>query len=301
MGRVLAAILLLIAALHVLQAPELVANPLLGEDKGTPHETRAGLAAPALLQPVWRAAAAFQRESQRLIGEHLARIRAGGMGTPLLVAMLLGFAYGVLHSLGPGHGKAVVASYFLARDARPWRALATGLQIALVHVGSAVLIVLAADFLLTTSFGVPGEVRAVRLVSHGLVLAVGLWMAARVAWRLWRGPAAPGTGGHIGCGHAHGGETGLIALGVGLVPCTGSLLVLLIAMANGILAAGLLIVAAIALGMVVTMAAIGLGSVLARRYVAARVETGSGKGALVIEGGGALIVSAVGLLLLMTA
>lgn len=291
----------LVVALQVLGAAEAAANPLLRGDGEPPPPSGSSFSVPAFLQPVWSAASAFQRESQRLIAEHLDRIRDHGMGAPLLVAMLMGLAYGVLHSLGPGHGKAVVASYFLAREARPWRGIVTALQIALVHVGSAVVIVMAADLLLTSSFGSPAEIRAVRLFSHGLVLAVGLWMAVRVALRLWQGPLAPGVERHRGCGHAHHGETGLLALGVGLVPCTGSLLVLLIAMAHGILAAGLLIVAAIALGMAATMAAIGLAGVLARRHIASRLETGSGPGALVIEGGGALIVSSVGLMLLLTA
>jgi ABC-type nickel/cobalt efflux system permease component RcnA len=132
-------------------------------------------------------------------------------------------------------------------------------------------------------------------------VAVGLWLLARVGWRLRQALVAPGIRRHVGCGHAHGGETGVLALGVGLVPCTGSLLVLLIAMANGILTAGLLIVLAIALGMAATMAGIGFASVLARRHVAARLERGSGMGSLAIEGGGALIVSAVGLIMLMNA
>jgi ABC-type nickel/cobalt efflux system permease component RcnA len=299
--RVLVAMLLLLAALPIVCPRELGANPLLAEDRRAPEPAGSSLVAPAFLQPVFRATAEFQRESQRLIGEHLERIRTGGMGAPLLVAMLLGLAYGVLHSLGPGHGKAIVASYFLAREARPWRGVLTGLQVALVHVGSAVAIVLAADLLLTRTLGAPGEVRAVRLVSHGLVLAVGLWLLARVGWRLRQALVAPGIRRHVGCGHAHGGETGVLALGVGLVPCTGSLLVLLIAMANGILTAGLLIVLAIALGMAATMAGIGFASVLARRHVAARLERGSGMGSLAIEGGGALIVSAVGLIMLMNA
>lgn len=301
MHRGLISILLPVVLVLVLGAAEPIANPLLRDESGAPQAAGASFTAPGFLQPLWSAAAAFQRESQRLIGEHLDRIRADGMGVPLLVAMLMGLAYGVLHSLGPGHGKAVVASYFIARDARPWRGLVTGLQIALAHVGSAIVIVLAADLLLTSTLGVPAEIRAVRLLSHGLVLAVGLWMVARVAWRLWQRPAAGNVRRQVGCGHAHHSETGLLALGVGLVPCTGSLLVLLIAMANGILVAGLLIVATIAIGMALTIAAIGLASVLARRYVAVRMASGSGRGSLVIEGSGALIVSFMGLILLLTA
>lgn len=281
-------------------APGGIANPLLG-GAAQPDAPADSWSAARLLQPLSEAVATFQRDSQRLIVTHLDRIRDGGMGMPLIVAMLLGLAYGVLHSLGPGHGKTVVASYFLAREARPWRGVLAGFQIGIVHVASAIVIVLAADLLLTRTFGGPTESRIVRLASHAIVLGVGLWMLLRVAQRLWRRDARCVHDHHPACAHGHGCETSLLALGVGLVPCNGSLLVLLVALANGILAAGLLIVLAIALGMALTLAAIGVASALSRRYVAARVERPSSIGLLVVEGGGAMVVCAVGLMLLIMA
>ena len=55
------------------------------------------------------------------------------------------FLYGVLHTLGPGHGKVVVVSYFVSRDARLWRGVLMGVQIAVTHVLSAVALFWLAD------------------------------------------------------------------------------------------------------------------------------------------------------------
>ena len=60
------------------------------------------------------------------------------------------------------------------------------------------------------------------------------------------------------------------------MPCTGAILILTFAFANGILAGGLLMVGGIALGMALTLAGLGLVSMAARRQVAVRF-TGGGQ------------------------
>ena len=76
------------------------------------------------------------------------------------------------------------------------------------------------------------------------------------------------------------------------MPCTGAVLILLYAIANDILFAGVLLVVAIAAGMALTMGALGVLSIVARNAVAARVEgAGHGNGralAVVSDYGGAL-------------
>ena len=55
--------------------------------------------------------------------------------------LLLGFVYGVVHAIGPGHGKAVVTSYFLSQD-KKWRdGVIMGFEIGLSHVTSAIIFV----------------------------------------------------------------------------------------------------------------------------------------------------------------
>jgi len=256
--------------------------------------------------------AEFQRTANREIARHLKAIRDGqGSGT-LALGLLLAFLYGAVHAAGPGHGKLVVVGYFLSREARIGRGLAIGAQIAAMHVVSAVVVVGLADLLLRRTFGgAPAEVPAVRIASYGLILALGLVMLVRAVRRLLAGHAAPPaeqdhahTHRHApgcGCGaHARASEGGLLALAVGLVPCTGSLLILLWALANDMLATGLLLVAAIALGMAITMGGLGLASVWARRFVLDRIR--STRPALFVSGllelAGAALVTAVGGLLL---
>lgn len=240
----------------------------------------------------------FQREANRTIAQQMRAIRDGTTTGPLLAGLALAFLYGALHAAGPGHGKLVVVSYFLARHARVGRGLLMGAQIAVMHVLSAVVIVVFADFLLRRGLGgAPAETLEVRVASYALILLIGLAMLARGVRRARVASTHDRHDHACGCG-ARPGESGLLSLGVGLVPCTGSLLILLYSMANGILAAGIALVAMIALGMAVTMGALGLASVLARRLVAGRISGGAGRAALALDLAGAAAITLLGATLL---
>jgi nickel/cobalt transporter (NicO) family protein len=250
---------------------------------------------------IGRAMITFQRESNRLIAQHMRAVRDGESLTPVLIAAALAFLYGVVHALGPGHGKLVVVSYFLAREARIGRGLLMGLQIAVFHVISAMIVVALADFLLRRALGgPPAEVAEVRLASYGLILLIGALMLVQAVRRSRLRKAGQAVDDAC-CGHVHPGksgrEQGALSLGVGLVPCTGSMLILLYAMANDILLAGMVLVSAIAAGMAITMGALGLLSIVARQAVASRLEArggGSGVLAMVSDYGGALAITAIG-------
>jgi ABC-type nickel/cobalt efflux system permease component RcnA len=276
--------------------------------------------APAKVERAWgpvavigRALLTFQRETNRLIAQHMKAIRDGETSMPLMMGIALAFAYGVVHALGPGHGKLVVASYFLAREAQIGRGLLMGLQIAICHVVSAVVAVALADLLLRQAFGgTAAEVGGVRVASYGLIALIGLIMLAQAARhsRLRRAGVEVGAC----CGHGHGlaqvrdqghgsgggretAQQGALSIGVGLVPCTGSVLILLYALANDILYAGMILVAAIAAGMALTMGGLGILSVVARRVVVARVEAGRGGGgrfAAAMDYAGAFAITLIG-------
>jgi nickel/cobalt transporter (NicO) family protein len=303
-----AAVLLLLGVLAA--ALPVGANPMLGPK--TAEAPAPPVEAPAVagaLGTVARAALGFQREANRRIGLEMRAIRDGRTTGALLGAVLLALAYGALHALGPGHGKVVVMGYFLSREARIGRGLLMGGQIALAHTASAVVIVTFADLLLRRAFGgVPAEIPAVRAASYGLIVLIGGLMLVR-ALRAARGASASRPHEHrhgpsCGCGGAAAprGEGGLLSLGVGLVPCTGSVLILLYAFANDILWAGLVLVAAVAAGMAVTMGALGLASVAARRLLVARLAgRGGGARALaLVDVTGAALITGVGLFLLAT-
>lgn len=54
--------------------------------------------------------------------------------------LLVSFIYGLVHALGPGHGKMVIASYFLAKEAKVKEAFKAGFLTSVFHTLSALFI-----------------------------------------------------------------------------------------------------------------------------------------------------------------
>ena len=193
----------------------------------------------------------------------------------LLGGILAAFLYGVFHTLAVGHGKTVVVGYFLGNAARPIHGLIMAGWIALSHVLGAVVVAFAAHWLLRQMTMSPIEQNHwVRMVSFGAIALIGGWMLMGEVRRL-RGQGNGHACGHDhGHGHAHAHDGSwkrrLLAVAAGFVPCTGAILILTFAFANGILLSGLLMVGGIALGMAATLAGLGLVGMAAHRQVTAR-------------------------------
>lgn len=255
---------------------------------------------------------AIQRDVNRALNQRLVAIKRGEDAGALWAGILFAFLYGVFHALGPGHGKSVVIGYFLGRAARPSRGVAMAGWIALSHVVGAIVIVGLAHLILSRSLVSPtNEYFWLRIVSYAAILAIGLLMLRE--W--WRGGHAHDHHGHHH-DHDHACAVGemtwtekgrpleqrMLALAAGFVPCSGAILILLFAMANNLILAGIVMAVAIALGMGMTLAALGVFSIFLRRQVSLRLPQGGGwsRGLallgplfVILVGGGLLVLSAI--------
>ena len=92
-------------------------------------------------------------------------------------------------------------------------------------------------------------------------------------------------------------EQRLLAVAAGFIPCSGAILILIFAFTNGILVMGILMTLFIAIGMGLTLAALGIASVLAHHQVRLRFAGGNAMG-LVFSLLGPLLITAIGALLL---
>jgi nickel/cobalt exporter len=292
MALLLAALLLAVALL-VAPGTSLADDP---SPFGTATVASDQPAAGGLLQPIRHQIFAWQRDVNRALNARLVAIKRGEDAGALWAGIMFAFLYGVFHALGPGHGKSVVIGYFLGRAARPARGVAMAAWIALSHVVGAVVIVGLAHFFLSRALVSPtNEYLWLRLVSYGAILAIGLYML----WDWWRaGRGRHAHHHHHGHDHAHAHahahghscaagdlawaeqgrpmEQRALALVAGFVPCSGAILILLFAMANSLILAGIAMAAAIAFGMGMTLAMMGVCSILLRRQVSLRLPAGGG-------------------------
>ena len=258
----------------------------------------------------------FQRRANAEVSFHMNAIERGENLGAFLLALAVAFAYGAVHALGPGHGKFVVVSYFLGREARVMRGVVMAVQIAVVHVIAAIVIVWLADLVLRGGFGLGlSDVPGVRAASFLIIVGIGIYMlyqAVRASLRR----RADGTRGHEHGhhhghdhghghdhrhGHSHGGraEGGILALAAGMVPCPGAVLIMLYAVANDMIYPGSLLVAAMSLGIGSSICVLGVGAILARQAAMRVMERSGGGGTNALRHGmnyaGAALVTLVGL------
>lgn len=98
-------------------------------------------------------------------------------GGAALTLIGLSFAYGVFHAAGPGHGKAVVASYMLANEQALKRGLVISLLAALLQGLVAIALVSAARLIFNvTQAQMNASALLVEQMSFVGIIALGLWL-----------------------------------------------------------------------------------------------------------------------------
>lgn len=201
---------------------------------------------------------------QRRLSDAMAGARGGLDLAGAVAALGIGFGYGVLHALGPGHGKAVVSTYVLGSERRMRRAVGLAVASALLQgVVAVVLIVGAAELLGLTRRGSFDAAAWVERGSYVLVAALGLWIAGRALF----GKASPHDDcsvcapvGRLSSFSVSGGDlrdrrTWWAALGiVGIRPCSGALLVLVLGESLDLRWLAVAVVAAMSLGTALAVA-----------------------------------------------
>lgn len=74
----------------------------------------------------------WQQKINLTITDSFDRLDAGDSSMYLYI-LAVAFIYGLVHALGPGHGKMVIASYFLVRQAKVKEALKAGFLTSIIH------------------------------------------------------------------------------------------------------------------------------------------------------------------------
>jgi nickel/cobalt transporter (NicO) family protein len=222
---------------------------------------------------------AWLAERQRALNDAIAdafhRVETAGSDAALALILGLAFVYGMVHAVGPGHGKSVVASYFVAHRARWTSGILMGSAISLLQGLSATILVgLLAVILKSKQIEVLDRGTLVELVSYGLIVAVGVFMFWRAASGRSHGHDHDDDQGrqHDGHRHAMARLDRRLIVATGLTPCASAIIILLFALANDAFGLGAIAVAVLTVGMAVTISAIGVLTVLGRRALLAVID-----------------------------
>lgn len=206
----------------------------------------------------------------------------------------ISFLYGVFHAVGPGHGKAIISSYVLASGDTLRKGVVLSFVSAFAQAITAILLVGGAAWIFNlTSLALQETVKSFETLSFALVTALGVWLVWLKAIRPYlpgRQVAAHGAAGHVhvageeancdACGHVHVPSPAMLAepltparaasiiLAIGLRPCSGALIVLVFALSQGMILAGIASTFAMALGTGITVALLAFIAVGAKGLAA---------------------------------
>ncbi|MBF9197696.1 nickel/cobalt transporter [Microvirga terrestris] len=213
-------------------------------------------------------------------------------GAAFFPLLLVGFAYGIFHAAGPGHGKGVISAYLVADEKALRKGFLLSLAAALVQALVAIAIVSLVSLVLRATASTMNKLAMNVEVASFIAVAL---LGGVITWRkagkvlgimaLARNPYAPV---QEDCDHVHmpppdelsrltrWRDMAGVAIAAGIRPCAGALIVLVFALSQGLFAAGVAATFAMALGTALTTSAI---AALAVFFKAMALKLAGGRGA----------------------
>lgn len=237
-------------------------------------------------------------EEQKVLREKLtaaiSAMKSGDWGA-IWKFLLICLVYGMLHALGPGHGKSIVVGYFIARRGRWRQGVALGAGITVTHTMSAVLLllILYAIFKATVFNAFETGRIGIERASYALIMLTGVLLVVLgirdviksrkgsectaqidAAESAVAGSAsdADGAVAEPGSGNAlppvaRWREIIGVAAVTGIVPCPAVALIVLFCLLNSMVALSLLGALVICIGMTITNVAFGIVAVAFRKGI----------------------------------
>lgn len=223
----------------------------------------------------------YSRELTQLISS----LRHGSNGKTLWFLAGLSFVYGILHAVGPGHGKAIIAAFVMTQKSSYRSALGIAVAGGLLQGVSAIIwVACTIGIMQLLVHQAINAVEWAQVASFALTIGIGFYL-------LWRGVAvqhhehAHAHGEHCGCQHHHGVSAeaskgdlkahAMAAFAIGVRPCSGALLVLAVSALWHLWWVGIVMTMTLALGTVITVAALALLTIFGRNRLALALTDGA--------------------------
>ncbi|MDD2452057.1 MAG: high frequency lysogenization protein HflD [Sulfurovum sp.] len=229
----------------------------------------------------------WQYELNKLVSGSLKDLDSPEAMTAAFTVIGIAFVYGVIHAVGPGHGKSLVGLYFLREGGSYRQALKMGYLIAAVHALSALTLTMVIYYLIDTLFSKSfREFSGYSMIASAvLIILVGCYLVYE-SWS--HRNAKEETKLSNRSGYA-------VAFSAGIVPCPGVMTITLFALSMGHVALGVVSALVMSVGMGLTISLAGIASVAVQKK-GKRFLGGYG---WLLQLASALLVIALGTLLLL--
>jgi nickel/cobalt exporter len=227
-------------------------------------------------------------------------VKEGKSYSALFILISIAFLYGVFHSIGPGHGKCIVCSYFITEGTDIKKGLLLGNLVAVIHAISAITVTTTIYYIIKGSYASYSDdiSRIMSISGYSLITLVGIYLLVKNIYEInkKKKTIVENNHDHSSCGHNHHDHSTcnhshenhvhedkhdencshthkeeksknifLIALAIGVLPCPGAITILLFSISIDFIQMGVLLAFFIALGMGLTMSLLGMITILSRK------------------------------------
>ena len=237
----------------------------------------------------------YQYELNKKLSFFMREIKAKKNSNLLIIFLGVSFLYGFLHSLMPGHGKFFTLSFMLAEKRSFKEALIFTSITSFTHIFFSVLIILFLNFILKTT--ITGSFEEIsgkfKIISYSIITFIGLFLFLKNVLKFFKK--------EINVEKVNKRDKTYLysAFSVGLVPCTGVILIMLFAISINYIKLGLLSAFFQGLGMFLSLCLVSIFALLGKVLVVKKTKRFLYINVL-IETVSALLILLVGLFLLLS-
>lgn len=238
-------------------------NPFLSDKKR--GDRAKSIQYPGFVQRVIQIITPIQRTLQRKLTKLTRDIKETRSKRALFFMLLIAFLFGVIHAFAPGHGKTIITSYFLSETGDVEKGIIAGCLIAFLQAASALILVLVIYFVIEKSHLTTfDELRTkIKLISYGLIALIGLFLFIKALLSIRRKRKTEAE--NIIDYKKNNKNVIPIAVAIGIVPCSGVVIILLFSIGMGVLKLGILLVIAMACGIATTISSLGIMAIFAKK------------------------------------
>ena len=242
---------LFVVCILVMQHPVSAQNPFTAKPQSKVHHTTTHPAAKNMFLSI---ITRWQHRLNQKMSNLVREAKETHSVKPLVFLLLVAFAYGMLHAAGPGHGKTFAISYILSQRPKLLRGMLFGGSIALFHGLSGIMFVLIIHIILQKSVtGTLEDVtRITQIISFSLIACLGLGILIKSSYK-WIKSANGRHPAYNGNHKRHLYGPLLSALIVGMIPCSGVVMVMLFALSMKLVGLGIMLGITISMGMALTI------------------------------------------------
>jgi nickel/cobalt exporter len=278
-------------------------NPFFSESTPPKDEQAAAVAAPGFFQSLLRGINNLQRELNASLSELSRKINQKKDVGLFFLLLGIAFFYGLVHALGPGHGKIIMVSYTLSNPMKTKHGIWLGAFIAAIHTLSAILFISVLYFILNSAYShyAQESKKIISLISCGLITVMGLFLLLKTIF-IDMLKLKKGNNWTLKVASKQNRIRDLLlpALFIGIVPCDGAIILLTFSIFINAYWLGIILALVMSLGMAMTISAIGIIAIYSKQGTLKLLSARRGTVKIVsisIQTAGATAILCFGLLL----